>query len=70
MAAPTTTTATAESRSSAVRWAAVRFAVVKVPEITAVFWIVKVLTTGMGDATSDFLVHRMPPPVAVMVGPS
>ena len=27
----------------------------KVPEITAVFWIVKVLTTGMGEAASDYL---------------
>ena len=66
MPAPTPTTA--ERRSTAARWAAVRFAVVKVPEITAVFWIVKVLTTGMGEATSDFLVHRMPPPVAVLIG--
>ncbi len=50
------------------RWAGVRWAVVKVPEITIFFWIVKVLTTGMGEATSDFLVHRMPPPVAVLIG--
>jgi len=27
----------------------------KVPEITAVFWVVKVLTTGMGEAASDYL---------------
>ncbi len=27
----------------------------KVPEITALFWIIKVLTTGMGEATADFL---------------
>lgn len=27
----------------------------KVPEITALFWVVKVLTTGMGEAASDFL---------------
>jgi uncharacterized membrane-anchored protein len=27
----------------------------KVPEITAVFWIIKVLTTGVGEAASDFL---------------
>jgi len=39
-----------------------------VPEITVFFWVVKVLTTGMGEATSDFLVHRMPPPVAVLIG--
>jgi uncharacterized membrane-anchored protein len=27
----------------------------KVPEITALFWLVKVLTTGMGEAASDYL---------------
>jgi uncharacterized membrane-anchored protein len=27
----------------------------KVPEITAMFWVIKLLTTGMGEATSDFL---------------
>lgn len=66
MPAPTTTNA--DRRSAARRWAAVRFAVVKVPEITVYFWLVKVLTTGMGEATSDFLVHRMPPPAAVLLG--
>ncbi len=40
----------------------------KVPEITIYFWIVKVLTTGQGEATSDFLVHRLYPPVAVVLG--
>jgi uncharacterized membrane-anchored protein len=27
----------------------------KVPEITALFWLIKVLTTGMGEAASDYL---------------
>ena len=27
----------------------------KVPEITVLFWIIKVLTTGMGEAASDYL---------------
>jgi uncharacterized membrane-anchored protein len=27
----------------------------KVPEITAFFWLIKILTTGMGEATSDAL---------------
>ncbi|SBW18070.1 COG4705 family protein [Protofrankia symbiont of Coriaria ruscifolia] len=27
----------------------------KVPEITALFWAVKILTTGMGEATADYL---------------
>jgi uncharacterized membrane-anchored protein len=30
-------------------------AAVKVPEITAVFWVIKVLTTGAGEAASDYL---------------
>ncbi|SHJ75453.1 COG4705 family protein [Alicyclobacillus tolerans] len=40
----------------------------KVPEITAYFWIVKLLTTAMGEATSDFLVYHMNPYVAVILG--
>ncbi|MEW1812582.1 hypothetical protein AB0284_17985 [Pseudarthrobacter phenanthrenivorans] len=40
----------------------------KVPEITAWFWIAKVLTTGMGETTSDFLVHAMDPVVALACG--
>ena len=28
---------------------------VKVPEITAIFWVIKVLTTGAGEAASDYL---------------
>ena len=27
----------------------------KVPEITVLFWVIKILTTGMGEATSDYL---------------
>ncbi len=27
----------------------------KVPEIAALFWVAKILTTGMGEATSDYL---------------
>ncbi|HZV72653.1 MAG TPA: hypothetical protein VFF79_02955 [Conexibacter sp.] len=40
----------------------------KVPEVTAYFWVVKGLTTGMGESTSDFLVHRLVPEVAVVLG--
>jgi uncharacterized membrane-anchored protein len=40
----------------------------KVPEVTVFFWIVKALTTAMGESTSDYLVHRMPPVVAVLIG--
>jgi uncharacterized membrane-anchored protein len=37
----------------------------KVPAITALFWIVKVLTTGMGETTSDFFVLNFDPVIAV-----
>jgi len=29
----------------------------KVPEITLLFWVIKVLTTGMGETASDYLAH-------------
>lgn len=41
---------------------------VKVPEITLYFWIVKILTTAMGESTSDYLVYHINPYVAVMLG--
>jgi len=31
------------------------YAAAKVPEITVLFWVIKVLTTGMGEAASDYL---------------
>ena len=36
--------------------------------VTAFFWIVKALTTAMGESTSDFLVHAMIPQAAVVLG--
>ncbi len=42
-----------------------RHALSKVPEVTLYFWITKVLTTGMGEAASDFLSHALGPVVAV-----
>jgi uncharacterized membrane-anchored protein len=41
---------------------------VKVPPVTVGFWIVKVLTTAMGEATSDYSVHKVDPVVAVAFG--
>ncbi|MEO6826142.1 MAG: hypothetical protein ABI255_11250 [Microbacteriaceae bacterium] len=38
------------------------------PEITAYFWIIKGLSTAMGESTSDYLVHAMPPVLAVLLG--
>jgi uncharacterized membrane-anchored protein len=40
----------------------------RVPEVTAYFWIIKILTTAMGEATSDYLVNRIDPVVAVLLG--
>jgi uncharacterized membrane-anchored protein len=40
----------------------------KVPQVTALFWIIKVLTTGMGETASDFLAHVMDPMIAVALG--
>ncbi len=37
------------------RWSRVDPVAAKVPEITALFWVIKVLTTGMGEAASDGL---------------
>jgi uncharacterized membrane-anchored protein len=33
----------------------------KVPEITMIFWVLKLLTTGMGEAMSDFLGQKSVP---------
>ena len=40
----------------------------KVPEVLASFWLAKVLTTAMGEATSDYLVNHIDPVVAVILG--
>lgn len=40
----------------------------RVPEITVWFWIVKALSTAVGESTSDYLVHAMDPVVAVLLG--
>lgn len=45
-----------------------RHALAKVPQVTAAFWITKVMTTGMGETTSDYLVHRYDPILAVALG--
>src|ERR1035437_4382997 len=37
----------------------------KVPQITAVFWITKIATTGMGETTSDYFVRRFDPVIVV-----
>ena len=44
-----------------------RYRASKVPVIGVGFWSIKLLTTAMGEATSDFFVHRFSPPVVVVI---
>jgi uncharacterized membrane-anchored protein len=48
--------------------ASIRHAASKVPEVTVYFWIIKVLTTGMGETASDFLAKQLGPIPAVGLG--
>ncbi len=43
-------------------------AMLRVPAITALFWVIKGLSTALGESTSDYLVHRIDPVPAVLVG--
>ncbi|MEV7734872.1 hypothetical protein AB0O75_22840 [Streptomyces sp. NPDC088921] len=40
----------------------------KVPEVTVYFWVIKVLTTGMGETASDLLARTLGPIPAVALG--
>jgi uncharacterized membrane-anchored protein len=40
----------------------------RVPEVTVYFWVVKALSTAMGEATSDYSVHAIAPVIAVLLG--
>jgi uncharacterized membrane-anchored protein len=40
----------------------------RVPEITVYFWVIKALSTALGEATSDFLVKKLHPIPAVGLG--
>jgi uncharacterized membrane-anchored protein len=44
------------------------FAASKVPQITVYFWIIKLLSTAMGEATSDYMVRAINPVIAVLLG--
>ena len=46
----------------------IRLAASKVPEVTIAFWVIKAMTTGLGESTSDYLVHVLPPVLAVAIG--
>lgn len=45
-----------------------RRTLVKVPEVAILFWVTKLLTTAMGESTSDYLVKAMDPVIAVGLG--
>ncbi|MFE6886944.1 hypothetical protein [Streptomyces sp. NPDC057694] len=45
-----------------------RLMATKVPEVTVCFWVIKVLTTGMGETASDFLAKALDPVLAVGLG--
>jgi uncharacterized membrane-anchored protein len=45
-----------------------RHGALRVPEITAYFWIAKALSTALGESTSGFSVHAMDPVLAVVLG--
>jgi uncharacterized membrane-anchored protein len=40
----------------------------RVPRVLAAFWIIKGLSTAMGESTSDYLVHALTPELAVVLG--
>ena len=63
---------TGQSGTRSSRWdeppAPARYAASKVPLITAYFWIIKLLSTAMGEATSDYMVRTINPVIAVLLG--
>lgn len=40
----------------------------KVPQVTAIFWVVKILTTALGESTTDYLVQVIDQVIAVIFG--
>jgi uncharacterized membrane-anchored protein len=57
----------APDQSAVRRWLSAAPGLAKVPEVTAAFWVAKALSTALGESTSDFLVHRIGPPGAVLI---
>jgi uncharacterized membrane-anchored protein len=45
--------------------AAAQVAAAKVPEVSTVFWIAKILTTGLGETSSDYLVKGYNPLIVI-----
>jgi uncharacterized membrane-anchored protein len=40
----------------------------RVPQITVFFWVIKGLSTALGEGTSDYSVHAISPVIAVLLG--
>ena len=40
----------------------------RVPQVGVAFWVIKALSTAMGESTSDYMVHAMAPVLAVLIG--
>jgi uncharacterized membrane-anchored protein len=45
-----------------------RHGALRVPEVTVYFWVIKLLSTAMGESTSDYSVHAIDPVIAVILG--
>src|ERR1700735_3085594 len=56
-----------DSGASSKNGARVAGGLTKVPEIALIFWVLKLLTTGMGEAMSDFLGQKSVP-LAAFIG--
>jgi uncharacterized membrane-anchored protein len=48
------------------RWT--QHTVIRVAEVTVLFWVIKALSTALGESASDYLVHAIAPVVAVLLG--
>jgi uncharacterized membrane-anchored protein len=60
-------TTNSETPHAVVQSTPARRVLAKVPEITIIFWVLKLLTTGMGEAMSDFMGQHSVP-IAAAVG--
>ena len=45
-----------------------RETMIKVPAVTGLFWVLKLLTTATGETSSDFLVKTLDPAIAIPLG--
>lgn len=59
---------TSTSTSLRARGLTARLTTSKVPEVVALFWVTKALTTAFGESTSDWMVRTLNPIPAVLLG--